>query len=137
MKWPSRHHNNHHAHQGHQTKHMHLARRKMSHIIDEVYTAMFRFGAKDVDLHMKKEENGLRLLIISDYLPEHKKDLEYTLTKLHPEVRNPALVEAYWELAGGDQYTGDSEMTLVGQMLDDAKVSIGDDRVEMELFLSF
>ena len=46
-------------------------------------------------------------------------------------------VEAYWELAGGDQYTSDSELNLVGQMLDEAKVTLGENRVEMDLFLSF
>ena len=137
MKWPSRHHHNHNAHHDQHTKHMHMARRKMSHVIDELYTAMFRYGAKDVDLHMKKMDDGLHLYIISDYLPEHRRDLERMAEMLHPEVRNLALVEAYWELAGGDQYTSDSEMSLVGQMLDDAKVKVGDDRVEMELFLSF
>lgn len=54
---------------------MHMARRKMSHIIDELYTAMFRAGAKDVDLHLRREEKGLRLLVTSDYVPEHRHDL--------------------------------------------------------------
>ena len=132
----------HHGHREHHNTHhnthsMHMARRKMSHVIDELYTAMFRAGAKDVDLHLSKEERGLRLRVTSDYLPEHRRDLERMAEMLQPELRNPALVEAYWELAGGDQYTSDSEMNLVGQMLDDAKVSIGDDQVEMEFFLSF
>lgn len=126
------------GHHGHQNvHHMHMARRKMSHIIDELYTAMFRAGGKDVDLHLSKEERGLRLRVTSDYMPEHRRDMERMAEMLQPELRNPALVEAYWELAGGDQYTSDSEMNLVGQMLDDAKVEIGDSKVEMDLFLSF
>jgi len=56
---------------------------------------------------------------------------------LQPEVRNPALVEAYWELAGGDQYTSDSELNLVGQMLDSAEVNVHDGKVEMDLFMAF
>lgn len=118
-------------------KHMHMARRKMSHVIDELYTAMFRAGGKDVDLHLTREENGLRLRVSGDYAPEHRHTMERMVEMLQPELRNPALVEAYWELAGGDQYTSDSELNLVGQMLDEAKVELGESRVEMDLYLSF
>lgn len=114
-----------------------MARRKMSHVIDELYAAMFRLGAKEVDLHLSKEERGLRLRVSSDYAPEHRHGVERMAEMLQPELRNPALVEAYWELAGGEQYTSDSEMNLVGQMLDQARVEIGEQRVEMELFLAF
>lgn len=115
----------------------HMARRKMSHIIDELYTALFRAGAKEVDLHLSKGERGLRLRVSSDYAPEHRHEVERMAEMLQPVLRNPALVEAYWELAGGEQYTSDSEMDLVGQMLDEARVDIGEAKVEMELFLSF
>ena len=54
-----------------------------------------------------------------------------------PQVRNPALVGAYWELAGRDQYTSDSELALVGQMLDGAEVTVGKDQVELRLYLAF
>lgn len=119
------------------SKHMHMARRKMSHVIDELYTSLFRAGGKEVDLHLIRENDGLRLLVSGDYAPESQHMMERMAEMLQPELRNPALVEAYWELAGGDQYTSDSELNLVGQMLDEAKVTLGENRVEMDLFLSF
>ncbi len=115
----------------------HMARRKMSHIIDELYSALFRAGAGEVELRLHKEEKGLRLHVVSDYTPEHRREVERMAEMLQPVLRNPALVEAYWELAGGEQYTSDSEMNLVGQMLDETRVDIGEQKVEMELFLSF
>ena len=118
-------------------KHMHLTRRKMSHIIDELYSAFFHAGGKEVDLRLVREETGLRLYVRGDYALEHRHLVEKIAEMLQPEMRNPALVEAYWELAGGDQYTSDSELSLVGQMLDDAKVEILDGKVNMELFMSF
>ena len=42
-------------------KHMHMARRRMSHVIDELYTALFRAGGREVELRLVKEEAGLRL----------------------------------------------------------------------------
>lgn len=118
-------------------KHMHMARRRMSHVIDELYTALFRAGGVEVELRLVKEAEGLRLYVSGDYAPENRRLMERMAEMLQPAVRNPALVETYWELAGGDQYTSDSELNLVGQMLDDAKVRIGGDRVEMELYLAF
>ena len=56
---------------------------------------------------------------------------------LQPEVRSPALVEQYWQLAGGDQDTSDSELALVGQMADRCAVSVETDRVFIELFIGF
>ncbi len=118
-------------------KHIHLARRRMSHVIDELYTALFRAGGKEVDLRLVKEEDGLRLFVKGDYTPEHRHQLESMAEMLQPKVRDVGLVEAYWELAGGDQYTGDSELTLVGQIIDSAKVNLQENEVEIEIYLSF
>lgn len=118
-------------------KNMHMARRKMSHVIDELYTALFRAGGAEVELRLTKEAEGLRLYIKGDFAPENRRIMERMAEMLQPAVRNPALVATYWELAGGDQYTSDSELNLVGQMLDSARVEIGADKVEMELYLAF
>ena len=115
----------------------HTTRRKMNHIIDELYTALFLAGGKEVDLHLIKEEAGLRLLVRGDFDPVHRHHMERMAEVLQPAVRNPALVETYWELAGGDAYTSDSELSLVGQMLDEAQVQVGEDQVEMALYLAF
>lgn len=118
-------------------KHIHLARRRMSHVIDELYTALFRAGGKEVDLRLAKEEDGLRLFVKGDFSPEHRHEMESMARMLQPEVRDMGLVEAFWELAGGDQYTSDSELTLVGQIIDNAKVTVMENTVEMELYMSF
>ena len=118
-------------------KHIHMARRRMSHVIDELYTTLFHAGATDVNIHLSREEDGLRLFVKGNYTPEHRHEIERMAEFLQPEVRDMGMVEAFWELAGGDQYTSDSELALVGQILDGAKVDVRDDAVEMELYLSF
>lgn len=118
-------------------KHIHLARRRMSHVIDELYTALLRAGGKEVNIRLSKEEDGLRLFVNGDYSPEHRREMERMAEMLQPAVRDMGLVEAFWELAGGDQYTSDSELALVGQIIDGAKVTVGESTVEMELYLSF
>ncbi len=118
-------------------KHLHLARRKMGHIIDELYTALLHYGSADVDLHIKRMENGMRLYVQSNFSPEHIKHIQRMGELLNPAVRSPAMVEEYWELAGEDQYTSDSEMALVGQMAEEAELTIIGDRVNIELFVAF
>ena len=115
----------------------HMARRKMSHVIDELYAALFGLGGEAVDFRLRKEADGLRLSVRGDFPPGSRGQVEHMAQALRPVVRNPALVEAYWELAGGDPYTSDSELSLVGQMLDEVRVEILDGEVRMELYLAF
>ena len=71
-----------------------------------------------------------------DYLPANRAKLERLGKLLQPEIRDPALAETFWELAGADLAHDTSELALVGQILDDARVTLGDTQVEMELFVA-
>jgi len=118
-------------------KHLHLARRKMGHVIDEIYTALLRGGGEEVQMRIRREENGLRLYAQADFLEVNRHFMERMGEVLQPPVRNSALVQEFWELAGGDQYTTDSELNLVGHMVDEALLSIDGNCVNVELFVSF
>ena len=121
----------------HTNKHHHLARRKMSHILDEIYTALLHYGSDVANLRILRQEEGLRLFATSNFLPEHMHHMERMAELLQPAVRSPAMVEEYWELAGEDQYTSDSELALVGQIADEASVQIEGNRVEIDLLVRF
>lgn len=118
-------------------KRMHMARRRMNHIISELNHALLLAGCREIALRLSREEAGLRLRIESAVAPEALPLIERMAHLLQPAVRNPALVETYWELAGEDQYTSDSEMALVGQMLDQAQVALEDGQVRMDLYIAF
>ena len=118
-------------------KRMNMARRRMNHVINELNHALFLSGCQEISLRLLREEGGLRLIIQASFAPESAHAMERTAALLQPAVRNPALVETYWELAGGDQYTSDSEMALVGQMLDTAEVLLDGNDVRMDLYISF
>ena len=104
------------------------ARQKMSRVIDEIGAALFACGATEVSLRLKKEPEGLRLLVQGDYLPVNRPKLERLGKLLQPEIRDPALAETFWELAGADLADDTSELALVGQILDDARVVLGEQR---------
>lgn len=114
-----------------------MTRRRMNHVLSELSNALLLAGGRQLDLRLIREEDGLRLRIEGDFAPEHQHGMEIMARLLQPQVRNPALVETYWELAGGDQYTSESELALVGQMLDGAVVEVTPGRVRMDLYLAF
>ena len=118
-------------------KHLHRARRKMGHIIDEIYTALLHYGSDEVNLNISREEKGLRLFVKSDFDPEHLRHIQRMGELLQPAVRSEAMVEMYWELAGEDQYTSESEMTLVGQMANEASLHVDGNTVRINLFVAY
>jgi len=118
-------------------KHLHLARRKMGHILDEIYTALLHYGSDEVNLHIVREESGLRLFVESGFDKEHLRHIERMRDLLQPAVKSPAMVEMYWELAGEDRYTSESEIALVGQMADVAKLSVDGGKVNIEIFVAY
>lgn len=118
-------------------KHLHLARRKMKHIIDEVYTALLHYGSIEVDLKILREDDGLKLFVKSNFNAQYREEVERMGELLQPEVRSPAMVEMYWELAGEDHNTGESKMSLIGQMADEAALVITGTMVEIEIFVAY
>ena len=116
---------------------LHQARRKMSHVIDEIYTALLRAGSQEVDLRISREAAGLRLRASADFAAEHRADLARMGEVLQPAIRNSAMVEEFWALAGGDQYTSDSELTLVGQMVTEVDFRLGETSLALSLFVPF
>ena len=101
-----------------------------------VRLGLFACGATEVSLRLKKEPEGLRLLVQGDYAAEHRPKLERLSKLLQPEIRDPALAETFWELAGADMAHDTSELALVGQILDGAHVAIEDAGVSMDLFVA-
>ncbi len=114
-----------------------MTRQKVSRILDELYTALFTAGAQDISIKIKRWDDGLTIAIESDYCPECRHKIEHLSKFLQPEIRNAALEETYWALVGSDRTGEDSELMLVGQMLDSADVFIYPEKVRMALFKKF
>ncbi|MCI9431232.1 MAG: hypothetical protein K2P15_01855 [Oscillospiraceae bacterium] len=116
---------------------MYRARRRMNHVISELSHALLLAGGREIDLRLVREDDGLRLHLEGDFTPEHQRSMEHMAKLLQPLVRDPALVETYGELPGEDQYSEESELSLVGQMVDRSAVTVEPGRVRMDLFLAY
>lgn len=109
----------------------------MSHVMDEISTALLLAGGTEMNWSVRREAEGFRLQVKGNFDPEHRGEMVRMAELLQPAVRNPAMVEEFWELAGGDQYTTDSELVLVGQMVDTAAVEVEQEDLSMELSIRF
>ena len=116
---------------------MYRARRRMNHVISELSHVLLQAGSREIHMDLIREDNGLRLRLEGVYEEENQTKMEHMALLLQPKFRDPALVETYWELTGEDQYTEESEMSLVGQMVDESAVRLENGRVWIELFLAF
>ena len=118
-------------------KRMYRTRRRMNHVVSELSHALLLAGGRDNLFLVGDEDQSMRLRVEGDFSPEHQSAMERMARLLQPVVRDPALVETYDELTGEDQYTDESEMALVGQMVDESKIVVEQGRVRMNLFLAF
>ena len=69
----------------------------------------------------------------SNYDEKHFPRVEQLVRYLN-QGRNPALEESYWGLAGGGDLQDESEMLLIGAMIDHADIKIADGYVTFYLY---
>ncbi len=110
--------------------------RKMSKIVDELMIFFFNIGSKNVQMDMRALEDGCELTLTSHYQPEMQRKIESLKRFLVVEnkTKDAAMEELFWELAGVNSQAPESQLPLVGQMLDRASVEVEGDTVKLVLF---
>ncbi|MEA3422307.1 MAG: hypothetical protein U9Q80_00610 [Bacillota bacterium] len=104
--------------------------KKISKIIDELVTFFFKNDADEVDIKIKKNEKNIIIKIVDYNTCFSEEDIE-CITKLLCAQRQHEIESYYWQLAG--EVDSDSELILVGAMIDEAKVEIIDKNLCIEL----
>lgn len=92
-------------------------------ILDELISYYNKIGNKDVHIDMREEDNKHYLCIsgVVENMPEEElSNLKLLLTT----PRQHEIEEYYWQLGG--EVSFDCELTLVGMMIDEAKISYRD-----------
>ncbi len=100
---------------------MKQARKKVIRIIDEILRFQFHAGITDTHMDLRKDDEGFHIVFTGDcpdpVAGQHAVD---TLNRFLKVERNEAVENYFWELAGDDEGGNNSELQLVGQMLDEA-----------------
>ena len=116
---------------------MNYTAKKMSKIIDEMTGFFLRMGADDIQMELRKLSEGFQLKITSNYLPGQRERLEDLNRFLTVKEKDEGLEEFFWQVAGVSSFGSDSEIHLIGQMIDQAEVQIGERTVAVTLFKKF
>ncbi len=104
--------------------------KKISKIVDELVTFFLKNDTDEIDIKIKKDEKNIIIKIVDYNTCFNKEDID-CITKLLCAQRQHEIEAYYWQLAG--EIDSDSELILVGAMIDKAKVKIVDKNLCIEL----
>lgn len=107
-------------------------KKKLANVIEELTMFFFSLGARDIHSSIHVDEQCAELEITSDYQQKYRERLD-ALVKYFNEPKNEALEDFYWELAGTGDPGESSQLLLIGMMVDEADVEIGEDQVKVKV----
>jgi uncharacterized tellurite resistance protein B-like protein len=105
-------------------------KKKISKMVQEITTYLLLIGATDITVNIQDRDKDFRIFIESDF-KENEEIVEQFVEKLK-SPKQVEIEEYYWELTGDCDV--DSELHLVGMMMDKAYVEVKEGRIEIELY---
>lgn len=113
---------------------MNQARKKVIRIIDEILRFQFNAGIADTHMDLRKDD-GVFHIVFTAHCPDRAAGQRAvdTLNRFLKVERNEAVENYFWELAGDDEGGDDSELQLVGQMLDEADARMEGDQMILSM----
>ena len=112
---------------------MHHVKKKIATIVDELITFFYSAGGTDFDIKIREDFEQHAIFFRSNYDENHFPKVEQLCRYLN-QGRNPAVEETYWGLAGGADLEAESEMLLIGAMIDHADIKIQDGYITFYLY---
>ena len=115
---------------------MNTIAKKMSKIIDELVCFFFSIGSDGIEMNLKKQSEGYTLYLKSNYSPDAdaQKQVHDLYKFLNITERNEGMEEFFWQLAGVSSLGQDSELSLIGHMIDHADIQVDGNTVELTIF---
>lgn len=107
--------------------------RKVTKVADELIYYLLRCGADDLKVDMHREPDRFVVVIDSSYNSEQRQAIKSLERMLEEANRDRSIEEEYWELMGMNGNGYDPELQLVGMLVDNACVTMGDHTVHIEL----
>lgn len=98
--------------------------RKVTKIIDELVYYLLRYHCDNIHVEIGKEESYYHVLITGNYDVEHMSRIYDIEKMLERGARDKSIEAEFWELMGLNSSSFDSELQLIGMMVDEASVEI-------------
>ena len=112
---------------------MHHTKKKIARIVDELITFFYAAGGSDFDIKIREDDEQHAIFFRSNYDKAHMPQVEKLCRYLN-QGRSPSIEESYWGLAGGGDLEAESEMLLIGAMIDHADIKVQDDKITFYLY---
>ncbi len=112
---------------------MHHTKKKIARIVDELITFFYSVGGSDFDIKIREDEEQHAIFFCSDYKKEYMPEIKQLCNYLN-QGRSPSIEESYWGLAGGSDMGAESELLLIGAMIDHADIKVEDERITFYLY---
>ncbi len=106
-------------------------KKRITKIVDELITYFFSIGATNININVEEKTDHFEILLKCNYCTKNKTKIDRLSKHLQCE-KQMEVEEYYWELAGSSDV--DNELALVGMMVDDAKINIEKDSIEIMLY---
>lgn len=104
--------------------------KKISKIIDELITFFFLKKTNKMNIEIEDLKDHYEITIVNDCCDFTPEKIEI-MKSLFNVQRQREVEEYYWRLAGETDY--ESELSLVGIMIDDAKIEFNGDKMIVKL----
>lgn len=104
---------------------MSLELEKSMRILNDLVSFCYYEGAEDFTMHLRHNENNSTEICVTCAIKELEQDKLEDMRKMLSLPRQHEVEQNYWELSGDSEFS--EELSLVGAMSDEAKVSYEDD----------
>lgn len=105
--------------------------KKISKILDELVTFCLLHGTNTMNIAIENHKDFFKLQIQGDSIDCNDKRVK-KLKNLLTSPRQTEIEEYYWELAGENDH--DTELSLVGAMIDKAEIEFCEDNFAITLY---
>ncbi|MCG8500070.1 MAG: hypothetical protein MJB12_06640, partial [Firmicutes bacterium] len=109
-------------------------KKRISKIANELIIYFFNMGATDITANLQDKKDYYRILLRSNFTTKDTDKMEKIekMVKYLKLNKQEEMEEYYWELIG--ECDVDTELPLVGMMIDDVETHINDDTIEVILY---
>ena len=107
--------------------------KKTAKIVEELTIFFFALGAEHISSDIHRTDTNAVITFEADYHPMYADKVEKLDQYLNGQ-KNDGMEDIYWELAGSGDPGETSQLLLVGMMIDQAEITIGDAEVSLVLY---
>lgn len=107
--------------------------KKVAKIVEELTLYFFAVGANEIQSKILREDNMAVISMQANYHPDYREQL-YSLDENLNSPRNDGIEDIYWELVGSGEPGEQSQLLLIGMMIDKAEIDLQEESVKLKLY---